>query len=111
MKTHLLFGAAIVFLFAAQAAFGQQADLKAGKASYDKSCATCHSADGAPKEAIAKMMKVEIPHLGSAEVQAKSDADLHKAVMEGVGKMKPVKSLDHKDVANVIAYVRTFAKK
>jgi mono/diheme cytochrome c family protein len=85
----------------------QGGDAKAGKAVYDKSCVACHAADGSAKEAVAKMLKVEIPHLGAKDVQAKSDADLKKSVTDGVGKMKPVKGLADKDVANVIAFVRT----
>jgi mono/diheme cytochrome c family protein len=100
----------IALLFGTQAAFAQGADAKAGKVSYDKSCATCHGADGTPKEAIAKMFKVEIPHLGSSEVQTKSDDVLSKIIVEGYEKMKPVKGLSDKDVANVIAFVRTLAQ-
>jgi mono/diheme cytochrome c family protein len=100
----------MAFLMGAHFALAQQGDAKAGTAVYNKSCATCHSADGTPKEAIAKMLKVEIPHLGSAEVQAKSDADLKKVIVEGYEKMKPVKGLGDKDVANVIAFLRTLKK-
>jgi cytochrome c2 len=100
----------MAFLMGAHFALAQQGDAKAGTAVYNKSCATCHSADGTPKEAIAKMLKVEIPHLGSAEVQAKSDADLKKVIVEGYEKMKPVKGLADKDVANVIAFLRTLKK-
>ena len=107
MKKYLPFSVVVIFILGAQLARAQGGDSKAGKAVYDKSCGTCHSADGAPKEAIAKMLKVEIPHLGSKDVQGKSDADLKKVVTEGYEKMKPVKGLADKDVANVIAFVRT----
>ena len=106
MKKYMLFSVVVVFLIGIKFAWAQ-GDATAGKAVYDKSCATCHAADGAPKEAIAKMLKVEIPHLGAKEVQAKSDADLKKVITEGYQKMKPVKGLADKDVANVIAVVRT----
>ena len=53
------------------------------------------------------MMKVEIKNLGSADVQALSDADLKKVVTDGQGKMKPIKSVAGKDLDNVIAYVRS----
>ena len=86
-------------------------DAAAGKEVYTKKCATCHGAAGEGKEAIAKMMKVELRHLGSKEVQAKSDADLRKIILEGTGKMKPVTGLNEAELANVIAYVRTLAKK
>jgi mono/diheme cytochrome c family protein len=106
------FSIAMMLAFFAGASFAraQGGDAKAGKALYDKSCATCHGADGTAKEAIAKMMKVEIPHLGSKDVQAKSDADLKKVVTAGYEKMKPVKGLADKDLANIIAYVRTLKK-
>jgi len=44
-------------------------------------------------------------------VQKKTDAELKKIIEEGSGKMKPVKGLSEIDIANVIAYVRTLAKK
>lgn len=84
----------------------QAADVAAGKAAYDASCKKCHGADGAPNAAIAKMLKVEMKHLGSKEVQAKSDADLKKETIEGVGKMKAVPAVE-KDIANILAFVRT----
>jgi mono/diheme cytochrome c family protein len=110
MKAGIGFAVLAVFLGYGHVAFAQQGDANAGKAVYTKSCATCHGADGAANQAIAKMLKVEIPHLGSAEVQAKSDADLKKVVTDGYEKMKPVKGLTDKDVTNVVAYVRTLKK-
>ena len=84
---------------------------EAGKAIYTKRCATCHGAAGEGKEAIAKMLKVEIKHLGSKEVQSKSDAELHNIIVKGFGKMKPVTGLSEQETTNLIAYVRTLAKK
>ena len=95
------------FLLTGRLAMAQGGDAKAGKAIFDKSCVSCHAADGSAKEPVAKMLKVEIPHLGSKDVQAKSDADLKKVITDGYEKMKPVKGLADKDVANVIAFVRT----
>lgn len=106
MKYGLLVVAA-VFLVGAQMARAQGGDATAGKAVFDKSCDTCHAADGSPKEAIAKMLKVEMKHLGAAEVQARSDDDMKKVILDGYQKMKAVKGLADKDVANVIAFVRT----
>jgi mono/diheme cytochrome c family protein len=85
-------------------------DVAGGKAVYDKSCKSCHGADGTPNANIAKAMKVEMKHLGAADVQAHSDADLKKAVTDGVGKMKPTKSVAGKDADNVVAFMRTLKK-
>ncbi len=86
-------------------------DAAAGKEVYTKKCANCHGAVGEGKDSVAKMLKVEIRHLGSKEVQAKSDADLKKAVLEGVGKMKAVTGIDAKAADDTVAYVRSLAKK
>ncbi len=100
----------IVVLIASAGLALAAGDAAAGKALYDKSCKSCHGADGTANPNIAKMMKVEIKDLGSADVQARSDADLKKVVTEGQGKMKPIKSVAGKDLDNVIAYVRSLKK-
>ena len=104
--------AAVMLAFTAGAnlARAQGGDAEAGKVLYDKSCAMCHGSDGAPQQAIAKMMKVEISHLGSKKVQAKNDAALAKVITDGSGKMKPMKGLADRDMADLIAYVRTLKK-
>ncbi|MGH9779331.1 MAG: c-type cytochrome [Candidatus Acidiferrales bacterium] len=79
---------------------------EAGKRLYGTKCASCHAKDGAGNPGIAKALKVELKHLGSKEVQAKTDAELTKEILEGTGKMKAVK-LTAEDAANVVAYVRT----
>jgi len=86
------------------------ADAKAGQEVFAKSCKSCHGADGTPNPAMVKMMKVDMKNLGSAEVQALSDADIAKIITEGKGKMKPVKSVAGPGVDNVVAYVRTLKK-
>lgn len=89
------------------AAAAQIGDPAAGKAVFAKSCAGCHGAAGEGKESLAKALKVEIHHLGSAGVQSKTDEQLRKDITEGVGKMKPVARLSDQDVSNAIAYMRT----
>ena len=85
-------------------------DAAEGKAAYDKSCKNCHGATGEANPSMAKMMKVEIPNLGSPEVQKMSDADLAKAITQGKGKMQPIKSVTGKSVDDVVAYIRTLKK-
>lgn len=107
----MVFGLAIIVggaLVVSPGVNAQPGDAAAGKALYAKSCAGCHGATGEPKAALAKVLKVEMRHLGSKEVLAKSDAELRKDMMEGTGKMKPVKGLSDQDVGNVIAYLRGF---
>src|SRR5713226_2023695 len=71
----------------ATAAFA--ANAKAGQAIFDKSCKSCHGADGTPNAAVAKMMKVDMKDLKSTEVQSLSDDDMKKIITEGKDKMKP----------------------
>ena len=99
-----------LILTAAAATAGWAADAKAGQAIYDKSCKTCHGADGTPNPAIAKMMQVEMKDLKSPEVQSMSDADLKKIVTEGKGKMKPVTTVTGDSANDVVAYVRSLKK-
>ncbi len=101
----------IALLFVSAVPAATAADAAAGKEIYSKKCASCHGAAGEGKESVAKMMKVEIKHLGSKEVQAKPDADIKKIVTQGEGKMKAVAGIDAKGVDDVVAYVRTLAKK
>src|SRR5438046_2664676 len=86
-------------------------DVAAGRDLFGKKCASCHGASGEGKDSVAKMFKVEMHNLGSKEVQSKSDTDLKKIVLEGGGKMKGVKDVEAKDADDIVAYMRTFAKK
>ncbi len=106
MRTLSLSSIAMLMAVGAALAAG---DASAGKAVYDKSCKTCHGAEGQGNPGIAKMLKVTLRHLGSKEVQAKSDADLKKEATAGTGAMKPV-SLSAKQADDVVAFVRTLKK-
>ena len=87
------------------------ADAKEGATVFNKTCKNCHGEGGAtPNPAIAKMMGVDIPVLGSPAVQAKSDAYLRKVITEGKGKMVAMKSVTGSSIDDVIAYVRTLKK-
>src|SRR5439155_16714829 len=86
-------------------------DAAAGKELYGKKCASCHGVAGEGKESVAKTFKVEMHPLGSKEVQAKSDADFRKVILEGTGKMKGVKDIDATGADDLVAYLRALAKK
>jgi mono/diheme cytochrome c family protein len=83
------------------------ADAAAGKAVYDKSCKSCHGADGTPNAGVAKMMKVEIKDFKTTDF---SDADIKTAVSAGKGKMKPVPTVTGASLDNVAAYVKSLKK-
>lgn len=85
-------------------------DAKAGKAVYDKKCASCHGANGEGKPALAKALKVEMRDLGSKEVQAKTDAELKKDSVEGIGKMKAVTGMSDQEVKDLIEFMRSLKK-
>ena len=89
---------------------GMAADAKAGQAVYDKSCKSCHGADGTPNAAIAKMMKVDIKDLKSAEVQGMSDADMKKIIDRRQGQDEARKTVTGADADNVVAYIRSLKK-
>jgi mono/diheme cytochrome c family protein len=82
----------------------------AGKAVYDRSCKNCHGADGVANPAIAKMMKVEIKPLGSADVQGMTDEQIAEIITKGKGKMHAIRSVTGEQVNDVVAFVRTLKK-
>ena len=96
----------IALAFAAAATALQAADATAGKTAYDKSC---NGADGTPNASVAKMMKVDMHDLKSADVQAMSDADLAKVITDGKGKMK-AQAAASASATDIVAYIRTWKK-
>ena len=75
---------------------------------YDKECKSCHGTSGLANPAIAKMIKVEMKDLSSAENQAGSDDDIKRIITEGKGKMKARRGAT--EVPAVIVYVRSLKK-
>lgn len=83
-------------------------DAKKGKDVFTKSCTQCHTEKGEVKPAIEKMFSVKMNPLGSKEIQSMADDQLQKVILEGKGKMKPVK-LNKAEAADVVAFLRTLA--
>src|SRR5262245_22160682 len=105
-----IFALTVVFTFLAGLSLFAAGDAAAGKDAYMKKCASCHGPDGLGKDQIAQMLKIKFVPLGAKEVQEKSDADLKKIAINGVGKMKPVKDVDDKMADDIVAFLRTLAK-
>ncbi len=109
MKSWIKFGLLLSVALALPLLAVGGGDAEKGKALYGSKCAMCHGAGGEGKDAMAKALKVEFKHLGAKDVQAKKDPELKKDILEGNGKMKPVKLTDE-EAANVIAFLRTLKK-
>lgn len=102
-----------VAAFAAVGAFAASsspARAQDAAAIYKTKCAACHGADGKGETAIGKVNKVR--DLGSPEVQKQTDTELTTIVEAGKGKMPGyAKSLKAEQVKELVAYIRSIAKK
>jgi cytochrome c6 len=74
---------------------------------YAKHCRSCHGEDGRGKTKAGE--KLELKDLGSAEVQAASDAAMAKLIAEGKGKMTGyAKKMSAEEIDMLVAFVRKF---
>lgn len=86
-------------------------DPERGRAVYEKSCRSCHGATGQGNPAMAKASKGAMQDLTSKDVQDRTDERLAKDIAGGTGQKKPIKPLTEKQIKDVIAFLRTMAKK
>lgn len=94
-------------------------DVQAGKAVYTEHCLKCHGEKGKGDGPSAKKLKMKMADYTNVEAMAKfSDEDMKKITLAGgeaVGKSKLMP--DYKDklsaqqVADVVEFIRTLAKK
>jgi mono/diheme cytochrome c family protein len=104
----LLGGCALTLAATSQA---RSAEAKAGKATYDKLCASCHGADGKGNPAMIKAMGEKGLNIVTKDVQAKKDEELLKVIVEGQGKMPPSgKNLSQQEQKEVLSHMRSLAK-
>ena len=89
-----------------------------GQKVFQQTCQVCHGANGQGNEKADKFFGRALPHLNSAEIQAKSDDELREIITHGRRAMDPVRlqepngarhSLPTYAVDPLIAYVRTLA--
>lgn len=85
-------------------------DVAAEAAAWKKgNCKMCHGADGSGSTPAGKAMGAR--DLRVPEVQKQTDAEIAKIVSDGRKKMPAFKNqLSEKEIAAVVAYVRTLAK-
>lgn len=88
-------------------AAGASKDVAEGKALYDKNCKKCHGAEGEGVPRMYGLVDAKIVHLGSKQAQAKSDAEIKKAMLDGVGKMEAVEDITPQQAEKILAFERT----
>lgn len=77
---------------------------------FKSKCAMCHGPDGVGKTMMGE--KLKIPDLQSADVQKKSDADLHAIISKGKDKMPEYGTkLSKEQIDKLVAHIRELAKK
>ena len=110
MKQRTVSGLVLWLAMTGSVALGQAGDSAVGKELYERRCGSCHLPSGEPRDAIEKAMNVDMRHLGSEEVQAKDNEALKKDVVEGTGKMRPVRNMDDKALTDLISYLRSLVE-
>ena len=111
MKLQFLALLTCMMMYSAHAVAKSGGDPEVGRAVYEKSCRMCHGATGQGNPAMVKASKGELQDLSTKEVQNRTDEQLAKDIAGGTGQKKPIKPLQEKQVKDVIAFVRTMAKR
>ncbi|MBA3913549.1 MAG: cytochrome c [Acidobacteriales bacterium] len=76
---------------------------------YKAKCASCHGADGKGETTMGK--KMGLKDMGSADVQAMSDADLAAVITNGKDKMPSYKGkLTDAQISDMVKYIRSLKK-
>lgn len=103
---------AVIFGLSAALGLGQVSwAADAGKAPFDKTCASCHGQDGKGNPAMTKVFGEKELNIATKEVSGKKDDELLKVITEGKGKMPASgKTLSKSDQKAVVEHVRSLAK-
>lgn len=112
MKLQVLIALFAAFLMPATLlAAGPKGNAKAGHEVFEAHCQMCHGDHGQGNQAVGHMLGAKIPNLGSKKVQSLTDAQIRNVIEHGHIKMPPVHGVSSTEITNVIAFVRTLAKK
>lgn len=102
IRTHFVLAA--MFSLAGVLSFAQS-----GEATYKAKCQMCHGATGMADSGAGKAMKVK--PATDPDVKKMSEAEMVKAVEDGMGKMQAFKGkLTDDQIKAAVGYFRTFAK-
>jgi len=89
---------------------GNSGNTAQGKATFQERCSVCHGADASGHTPVAQALGT-IPDYRSKAVQDLTDAQIRTVITEGKGKMPAAKGLSQTEIANLIAFIRSLAKK
>ena len=107
---NLFRGGMLVTLALGLALWSKPAAADDAASTYKAKCSACHGADGKGETAMGK--KFGLRDLASAEVQKLSDDELNSIIADGKDKMPSYKkSLKSEQVKELVAYIRSLAKK
>ena len=85
------------------------ASTKAGKALYDKTCASCHGKTGLGDGVKARALKTFPGDFSKAEFQGQTDGDQFYKTKTGRGEMPKYEGkLSDTDIWNIVNYMRSF---
>jgi len=102
----LLSAIALTAMLCVVASVSSARDTASAEKTFKAKCASCHGADGKGKAAL------KTQDWGSAAVQNMSDAELTAITTDGKGKMPAYgKSLKPDQIKDLVAYIRSLAKK
>lgn len=102
--------ALLATIVAACISWGTTAATQDAAANYKAKCSVCHGVDAKGDTPVGK--KMGIKDLASPDVQNMSDADLTAAIADGKNKMPSYKkSLKPDQIKELVAYIRSLAKK
>lgn len=105
-KKLAVLGSALMFAVGS-ATVAWSAEAKAGKATYDKLCVSCHGADGKGNPAMIKAMGEKGLNIVGKDTQGKKDDQLLKVITEGAGKMPASgKNLSKQEQEDLLSYIR-----
>jgi mono/diheme cytochrome c family protein len=87
----------------------QQAAKSPGASIFRTKCVLCHGMDGRGKTPVGKQLQAA--DLTSREVQARSNAELHRIIHDGQANMPPfADQLSDAEINQVLTQVRAFGK-